>query len=367
MPAISAPIITKNAPTPCRQGAGSPDATPTSPATLFSRFLNPSRSPHVHQPQQHVPSNGVGLGVEFGPTVLGALGIAMASGILRRRKTPVQVTDGSGKRTSPSLLRFAGLIAVLSVVGVTAQAAVIQYDGSTLPVAAGPAPWRTLNLPGPYNLHGVQFANTAWSSTDGVFTMTTYPVRGIWLGNFQSYQGTVNTNWDVSTSAMGNDYSARMRLPTGAREWSFYINDRAYGASFYLDFDLLRFRTPAGQQTVPFDGTQFHTYGILLKEGLVEYTLDGNVLYAGPAYASVGDWGFLIGDDSGGTPTGAGSMEIDWINMDTAPTRNVEVVPEPATLVLLGIAPLAMLRRRRKTATPTGRISDGDVLDVNGR
>lgn len=236
--------------------------------------------------------------------------------------------------------------------GVTAHAAVIQYDGSTVPTPTGPPAWSTLNLPGPYNLHGVRFANTAWSSTGGVLTMTTYHGQGIWLGNLQSYQGTVDTNWDVSTSAMGNDYSARMRLPTGAKEWSFYLGDRAYGAGFYLDFNLLRYGTPAGEQSVPFDGTQFHTYGILLKGGLVEYTLDGTVLYAGPAYASVGDWNLLIGDGSGSTPTGAGSLELDWINMDTAPTRNVEVVPEPVTLVLLGIAPLAMLSRRRRTPQP---------------
>ena len=238
------------------------------------------------------------------------------------------------------------------MVGVTAHAAVIQYDGSTVPTPTGTPPWSTLNLPGPYNLHGVKFANTAWSSTGGVLTMTTYPVQGIWLGNLQAYPGNVNTNWDVSTSAIGSDYSASMRLPTGAKEWSFYIDDRAYGAGFYLDFNLLRYGTPAGEQTVPFDGTQFHTYGILLKGGLVEYTLDGTVLYAGPAYASTNPWGFLIGDSSGSTPTGAGSLEVDWINMDTAPTRNVEVVPEPATLVLLGIAPLAMLSRRRRTPQP---------------
>lgn len=172
------------------------------------------------------------------------------------------------------------------------------------------------------------------------------------MGNFQNFQGNVNTNWDVSTSNIGNDYSARMRLPTGANEWSFDLGDGAYGASFYLDFNLLRYDTPAGEQTMLFDGTQFHTYGILLKGGLVEYTLDGTVLYAGPASASAGNWNFLIGDDSGSTPTGTGSLEIDWINMDTTPTRNVEVVPEPVTLVFLGLAPVAMLRRRRKTSQP---------------
>ncbi len=270
---------------------------------------------------------------------------------------PSPSRQGAGRAVSSSLLRLAGLVAVLSVAGAPAQAAVMHYDGSTVPTAAGPAPWRTLNLPGPYNLHGVQFANTTWSSSSGVLTMTTYPIRGIWLGNTQAYQSSVNTNWDVSTNAIGNDSSARMRLPTGASQWSFYIHDRLYGASFYLDFDLLRYGTPEGQQTVPFDGTQFHTYGILLKGGLVEYTLDGAVLYAGPASVSTASWDFLIGDGSGSTPTGTGALEIDWINMDTAPTRNV-VVPEPTTLGILAITPLAMLRRRRKASPTAGRSSD---------
>jgi hypothetical protein len=77
--------------------------------------------------------------------------------------------------------------------------------------------------------------------------------------------------------------------------------------------------------TYPLDGTQFHTYGFLLKNGSVADPVDGTTLYTGPALDSTGYIG-LIGDSSGSTISGTGTFQLDYAAFDNAPTAPV---PEP--------------------------------------
>ncbi|MBK6661082.1 MAG: PEP-CTERM sorting domain-containing protein [Proteobacteria bacterium] len=61
----------------------------------------------------------------------------------------------------------------------------------------------------------------------------------------------------------------------------------------------------------------------------------------------------MIGDGSGPTQTGVGSMQVDRVHIDTAPQiSTLTSVPVPGALPLLGsaLAAAAFMRRRRRDA-----------------
>jgi hypothetical protein len=223
----------------------------------------------------------------------------------------------------------------------------------------------------------IVFAGTSMTLADGATTLTTANDRGVWFGNGSNYGDT--PAWSHGTNDAGNYLSLTLQFSANARDWSAYLYDRTHTASFafaptgcngnagscygatpYAGVDLLHAApgdpTQPATTRVPLTLTDTHTFEWLLKAGQVSYRIDGEVVYAGPALVSpqtgwIAANGFLlVGDGSGSTRTGTGSMTVRGISVDTAPSA-MTLVPEPASVLLwaaglLGLA--AAVRQRRR-------------------
>ncbi|WP_428387929.1 PEP-CTERM sorting domain-containing protein [Mucisphaera sp.] len=227
-------------------------------------------------------------------------------------------------------------LAAALTIGMTAMSASgleISYDGSQSPNSLTPDPFSF-----------IVFGGTSWSTDGEALTLTTAPIRGIWFGNANHTGSSVP--WQIGSPEEGNYLRVRAKLSEGADEWSIYLYDTEFLAAFGLFADELSYSNQAGGTVLDWDPTEFNTYEFLLRDGMVTYRLnESQVLYHGPANASVVSTGLMvIGDGSGSTPTGTGSMIIDDVLYISGP--DFEIVPEPGSLVLLGLASLALVRRR---------------------
>jgi len=224
------------------------------------------------------------------------------------------------------------------------------------------------------------------SNPDGSVTLETAPYRGIWFGYGESYAyydsfGHYHDNvpdWRPSSDSVGNHLTLEASFGGsnvyGANaDWDTYFLDQQYEASIRFNpadcncygvpgasgLNLL-FADDGGNaflQFVALDTSVMHRYEFLLRDGLVSYRIDGQA-YSGHAYA-VGYFSplLVIGDGSGSTGTGVGTMTIKHVRFDTAPDEYVllSAVPEPASwaLMLVGFGALgAALRGRKRELRP---------------
>ena len=245
--------------------------------------------------------------------------------------------------------RGGGLTVVVALAGALAfgRAAEAAVVANTLPPSAD---WTVSNA-GAFN-------TTATSTT------LTTGFSGVWFGwgpaGIYGYQPA----WTPGNSADGNYLSLTASFSANAEDWNTYLYDRNHFAGLTFAPTLtgsygggaqsgvtLQFATSA-QFVAISDLTQPHTYEFLLKNGQVSYRIDG-VAYTGAALVS--DPGFkllVIGDGSGSSPTGVGSMTIGGVAFDNAPAADVlttTAVPEPAAWALMiggfGMAGAALRRR----------------------
>ena len=231
-------------------------------------------------------------------------------------------------------------------------AAIITFSGDYTPdasVVEGSNPATNASL---YTT--VVFSGTSWVADSGYLKMTTAPVRGIWFGNHPTAGGDPGS-FPVGSSLSGNKLTVTSLLTPDSQSWGYQLYDGSHAASFYFQatdngqtLPGVNISTAGGNLRVDGDGFNInvlHTYEIHLQGGIVSYTIDGEVVYEGAAGSGSGSAYYLLGDGSGSTPTGTGSMWIDSMSFDNA----AGIVPEPqhfAAVFGFGACLFALLRRR---------------------
>lgn len=184
-------------------------------------------------------------------------------------------------------------------------------------------------------------------------TLTTAQGRGVWFGNGSGYSNAAN--WSMGSPTAGNYLTLTARFSAGSADWSAYMSDTSYGAFFAFastgcanncyslpgEAGVRVYYSDGGNGSastfVPLDLTQFHTYEWLVKGGRVDYRIDGQLVYTGIAYqSSLGTPLLVIGDGSGSSLTGLGSMTVTSVAWDSAPAMNsLAPIPEPETYALM--------------------------------
>lgn len=197
-------------------------------------------------------------------------------------------------------------------------------------------------------------------------TLTTSYGAGVWFGWGAGY-GNQPASWAPGNNAAGNYLRFEASFSNGSADWSTYFYDRSYNAFF--DFaptgcsgnqgSCYGLNGAAGvgvshagststeyaSTFIPLDLSLSHTYEFLLKDGQVSYRIDGLNVYSGAAWqVGFANPLLVIGDGSGSSLTGRGSMTIYNIRMDNAPAERIlaSSVPIPASFLLFGSGLLAI-------------------------
>lgn len=218
----------------------------------------------------------------------------------------------------------------------------------------------------------VVFAGTSMTTNGTTSTLTTAQQRGVWFG---WSAGSNPPAWSLGSNAAGNYVRLDMQLTSGARDWSVYLHDGQRSATIVfnptdcngnaVNCTLANFapgvrvyaRDSGGAQISQFfnvDTTQRAVYEFVLKGDTASYRIDG-VAWTRQAEVS-GSNILVIGDGSGSTLTGWGSMIVHGVSIDTAPSFDTlqTTVPEPSAWALmiggLGLVGGALRRRRLAVA-----------------
>lgn len=235
------------------------------------------------------------------------------------------------------------LLVVIGLHGI-GHGALITYDGSSTPDSATYGPIFST----------VVFSGTSWSSNGDILTMSTANIRGIWFG--RRTDGVDPANFNLGNGLAGNSMEARMRLgsPTST-QWETYFTDLSgHFALIYLIQGAVQFHTASPidsstvTTTIPLDTNSYHVYGAHVHNGSVVYSIDGTQVLSGLARTSGSPGILVMGDGSGSTPTGTGSFQLDYWNINTA-AGPITLVPEPSSALLTASFALGgvFLRRRR--------------------
>lgn len=198
----------------------------------------------------------------------------------------------------------------------------------------------------------IRFADTTFSTNSTSAVLSTVQGQGVWFGSGSWYGDT--PNWSLGSSTEGNHFSMTASFSGGSVDWSAYLldgtheaaiqflpsgcADNCYGLPGFQGIEVYvrnELGANVGRQFA-LDMSVAHEYEFLLKGGLVSYRVDGVTLYSGDA-AQVPFGGSLlvVGDGSGSTWSGVGSMTVHRVSVDNAPTANVlSSVPEPQTWAL---------------------------------
>lgn len=243
-----------------------------------------------------------------------------------------------------------------------AVAAALSASAAQAIVVASSLPYQ--NTP---DWSDVVFAQTSMTVNAGKSTLTTSAIRGVWFG----WSPISNQpNWTIAPNAQGNLLSLTAAFSAGADDWQAYFYDGTRGGAIYFNYTGCNPTntncygvngTPGAtiffgntSTFIPLDTTSFRTYEILVRGSEVVYRIDGQ-RHAGQALQAGGTTFMLVGDSSGSSPSGTGSMVISAIAFDRATEVSdlPSIVPEPGSWAMLitgfGLIGAAM-RRRNETA-----------------
>jgi hypothetical protein len=210
------------------------------------------------------------------------------------------------------------------------------------------------------NWTDVVFSGTSMVTNGTSSTLTTAQNVGVWFG----WSSSSNTPaWTPVSDTAGNYFSMTASFGSvsaaGPADWSAYFYDKThyFGMTFnptgcggtsncygvtpasgvQLIFGQAGAQTTLQSQFVSLDIKQSHDYEVLLKGGEVWYRIDGQV-YHGPAYQSaLSTYLLVVGDGSGTTMTGLGSMRVTGVSFETAPAALalLSSVPEPMSWAMM--------------------------------
>ena len=200
----------------------------------------------------------------------------------------------------------------------------------------------------------VVFSGTGWVASDGFLKMTTVASKGIWFGSHPTVGADPGAFLPGSTAA-GNRLELRSLIVSGAKSWSAYFHDTD-GYRGRIDFEWtengqnrpgVTVQLASGYVTVGgpgFDPTELHDYAIHVHNGEVGYFINGAEVARGPALRPLDQAAVLVGDPTGPTPTGAGSMWVDHFSFNNAAGQ----IPEPGSAGMVALAAAVLASRRRR-------------------
>ncbi len=185
-------------------------------------------------------------------------------------------------------------------------------------------------------------SGTNWSASEGILTLSTTYMKGLWFGNNPDYDA---VPWDIGDYNEGNMVSIRSKLGENSGEWQFYLYDGNYVSGYYFLEDSVEI---IGYGIYEIDTSEYHDYFIQLGDGLVQYKIDDSIIYSGAAIDSTHGKRLLIGDGGSSSNTGYGSMLIDEV---TIQTHAGAPVPIPGAVWLLGsgLASLVVAHRKKRS------------------
>ncbi|MGJ8637812.1 MAG: hypothetical protein ACSHYA_00340 [Opitutaceae bacterium] len=204
------------------------------------------------------------------------------------------------------------------------------------------------------------FSGTSWQADNGFLKMTTTPNAGIWYGALPGYSDPASVF--PSDTTTGNYLRATSLLTSGAQSWNMQLTDtHGYTGLFLFNYTELTDPTPEmpGVWISTPDGTVrvtdetfnlnvLHTYEMHISDGGIVYRIDGDEVYRGLAQVGGSSGSYFLGDTSGSTQNGTGSMWIDYMEFDNA-AGTIGAIPEPSSCALIaGVLAIAATQSRRR-------------------
>jgi hypothetical protein len=248
-----------------------------------------------------------------------------------------------------------------------ASAAVIASDnGSSFPGGGSGwgGNWTTTNASGASNGSVINFTQTA-TATDGLMVRNVgYNLNNLTAGQYLQVRYDVIIGSDLSLFTNGDDQiGATLRLDSisqpasGASANSTFII-RAYGDGSGGAAQALAWGAYDGEKNnLGFSASKFQNMGMLIAANTTySFTIDIHAdtldydisIFNGTTTVSLADRGWRSTLDGTGTDlvflgkqSGSDGLSYGIDNI------SISVIPEPGSLTLLGLAGLAMLRRRR--------------------
>jgi len=233
-------------------------------------------------------------------------------------------------------LGIAALILTAFVAPLSAQIFEHTYTGDYLPNDPQTQPTWDQIFSGP---------NSTASVSGGVLTIDAATDSG----GLRAYR-TVPAGWNGSAS-LGNTIEFVLKVDSQApgRTWSqsIALNTGAYGATITLSLTAITNGEISGNSaTYALNTTSFHTYRFTTSDvGLLSLYVDNNPTAAFAVQMEVVDPAANYVDF--GTTTSYGGGTVQWDSISWTNAGAFAPVPEPASVVLLGLAGLLVIPIRR--------------------